>query len=336
MDVLYTLNDKFVPQVAAWICSVCENNGRWEIDFHIISSWIVKENQEELKKLAEKYNNTLCVYELESLETYFDFKFDTNWWNPIVLARLLVDKILPKEINKLLYLDWDTIVRWSLRELWHTDMWKKTIWMSIEPTEDEVRKNNLWLHNYPYCNAWVLLINMERFREIEAWNIIIDYYREHDWQLFANDQDAINASMKDEIYILQPKYNFYNIFWQYPYRFMVKLMDNVSYFSKEEYMDSVNNPIIIHYLWEERPRRAWNYHKYRDDYKKYLWMTIRKDTPDEKWWKLYFFCRYVFNFFMKPFPLFRYRIINYLIPKFMEFRKNQLAKINLGRNKLSI
>ena len=212
MHILYTLNDKFVPQVAAWICSVCENNEKWTVQFHIISSWITESNQKELKKLAEKYDNKLFIYELKPLEEYFDFKFDTNWWNPIVLARLLVDKILPDNIDKLLYLDWDTIVRWNLNDLWNTDTKNKTIWMSIEPTEDKTRKDSLWLHDYPYCNAWVLLINMKRFREIWAWKTIINYYREHDGQLFANDQDAINASMKDEIYILPPKYNFYNIF----------------------------------------------------------------------------------------------------------------------------
>ena len=326
MHILYTLNDNFVPQVAAWICSICENN-KWEkICFHIISSWITESNQKELKKLAEKYDNKLFIYELKPLEEYFDFEFDTNWWNPIVLARLLVDKILPDNIDKLLYLDWDTIVRWNLNDLWYMDVWDKTIWMSIEPTEDKTRKDSLWLHDYPYCNAWVLLINMKRFREIWAWKTIINYYREHDGQLFANDQDAINASMKDEIYILPPKYNFYNIFWQYPYRFMKKLMWKVQYFSKKEYMESVKNPVIIHYLWEERPWRAWNHHKYRDDYKKYLWMTYRKDTPDEKGWRLYFVCWYIFNFIMKPFPSLRYKIINYLIPKFMAYRKRQLKK----------
>ena len=327
MHILYTLNDKFVPQVAAWICSVCENNDKWTVQFHIISAWITEKNQNEIRKLARKYDNELFVYELKPLKEYFDFKFDTNWRNPIVLARLLVDKILPDNIDKLLYLDWDTIVRWSLKELWEIHMWDKIIGMSIEPTEDKTRKDNLWLHDYPYCNAGVLLINMKRFREIWAWKIIIDYYREHDGQLFTNDQDAINASMKDEIYILPPKYNFYNIFRQYPYRFMKKLMWKVPYFSKKEYMESVRNPVIIHYLWEERPWRAWNHHKYKDDYKKYLWMTYRKDTPDEKWWRLYFVCWYIFNFVMRPFPSFRYKIINYLIPKFMAYRKRQLKTL---------
>ena len=326
MHILYTLNDKFVPQVAAWICSVCENN-KWEkVNFHIISAWITQKNQDEMKKLAKQYNNELFVYELKPLEEYFDFEFNTKWWNSVILARLLIDKILPKNIDKLLYLDWDTIVRWSLKDLFSTDMWDKIIWMSIEPTTDKTRKENLWLHNYPYFNSWVLFIDFKKWREEKIWDKIINFYRENRDSCFAPDQDAINVSMKDEIYILPPKYNFYNIFRQYPYWFIKKLMGKVSYFSKKEYMESVKNPVIIHYLWEERPWRAWNHHKYKGDYKKYLWMTYRKDTPDEEWWRLYFVCWYIFNFIMKPFPSLRYKIINYLIPKFMDYRKKQLKK----------
>ena len=31
MNILYTLNDKFVPQVGAGICSICENNKQKEL-----------------------------------------------------------------------------------------------------------------------------------------------------------------------------------------------------------------------------------------------------------------------------------------------------------------
>ena len=98
MHILYTLNDKFVPQVATWICSICENN-KWEkIIFHIISAWITQKNQGEMKKLAKKYDNELFVYELKPLEEYFNFEFDTKWRNSVILARLLIDKILPSNI----------------------------------------------------------------------------------------------------------------------------------------------------------------------------------------------------------------------------------------------
>lgn len=327
MNIIYTLNDKFVPQTGAGICSVCENNKDFdEINFYIVSYGIKNKNKKELEKLTKKYNRNINIIELDSLEKYFDFEFDTTGWNPIVLARLLIDKLLPKEVDRVLYLDGDTIVRGSLKEFWDTDLTDKTIGMSIEPTIDKNRIKVLDMEGYPYCNAGVLLINLKRWRKIKAGERIINYYKSHKGKLFANDQDAINGSMKEEIKVVSPKYNYYNIFDQYSYSFMCKLMKPIGYISRETYMEARKNPAIIHYLGEERPWRKGNTHKYRNDYHKYLNMTVWKDAEEEDGWQLYFICWKIFNIVTKPLPTIRYNIINSLIPKFMKYRANKLKK----------
>ena len=329
MNIVYTTNDGFVPQVSACMTSVYENNkDAKELNIFVVAVNMSKEYQKILKSIAKKYHRVCNIIELNDIRGLFDFDVDTLGWHITVLARFFFDKLLPEWVEKVISLDGDTICLRSLKELWEIDMSKNVIAGSLAPTKRTRAINELGLtENDPYINAGVLLINLKKWRKEKTGERIINYYKEHNGRLSANDQDAINASMKDEIYILPPKYNFYNIFRQYPYRFMKKLMWKVPYFSKKEYMESVRNPVIIHYLWEERPWRAWNHHKYKDDYKKYLWMTYRKDTPDEKWWRLYFVCWYIFNFVMRPFPSFRYKIINYLIPKFMAYRKRQLKTL---------
>lgn len=327
MNIIYTLNDKFVPQVGAGIASVCENNkAAEEINFYVISSGISSINKKELEKLVKKYNRNIKIIELGEIDDYLSFEFDTNGWNSIVLARLFLDKILPDEVDRAIYLDGDTIVRDNIEGLWNLDMKGKTIGMSIEPTIDKKRISILNLESHPYCNAGVLLIDLKRFKELNAGKKIIKYYKDHEGRLFANDQDAINGSMKDEIFIISPKYNFYNIFDQYPYSFFVRIMKPKKYIDKSIFMDAKKNPAIIHYLGEERPWRKGNTHKYRGDYKKYLNMTVWKDTPDEDGFRIYFICWRIFNFITKPFPSLRYNIINSLIPTFMKYRKSQLNK----------
>ena len=326
MNILYTLNDKFVPQVAAGITSVCENNKDIDtIDFYLMSMGITSKNKQKLTKYISKYKRNIYFIELDNLEKYFDFKFDTNGWNPIVLARLLLDKLLPKKLDRVLYLDGDTIVRGSLKELWNTSMDDYSIAASIEPTIDKKRKISLDMKGYPYYNAGVLLVNLVNWRKYEVGKEIIKYYQDNNGNLFANDQDAINGSQKGKIYTLSPKYNFYNIFYQYPYRFLSHLCD-FEYVSKEVFIDALKNPTIIHYLGEERPWRIGNKHRYRDDYIKYLNMTPWKDQNYENGWKLYFVCWNIFNFVTKPFPRLRYSIINGLIPVFMKYRSKKLKK----------
>ena len=328
MNILYTLNDKFVPQVAAGITSICENNKDSDkITFYLMSLGITKQNKKLLNKYIKKYDRSIIFIELNNLNTYFDFDFDTNGWNPIVLARLLLDKLLPDNLDKILYLDGDTIVRGNLKELYNTNMKNYAIASSIEPTISKKRKEQLKMIDFPYYNAGVLLINLENWRKNKIGEKIIKYYKDNNGNLFANDQDAINGSQKGKIYTLSPKYNYYNIFDQYSYRFLSKLMQPVNYsdyVTKDEYEDARKNPVIIHYLGEERPWRKGNSHKYRKDYKKYLKMTPWADTEDEKGWGLYFILWRIFNFITKPFPNIRYNIINSLIPKFMAYRKRKL------------
>ena len=184
MNIIYTLNDKFVPQVAAGITSICENNeDSKEINFYLMSMGITKSNKKKLQKYINKYHRKIIFIELDDLKKYFDFDFDTNGWNPIVLARLLLDKLLPNNLEKVLYLDGDTIVRGSLKELWNTNLKNNAIAASIEPTIDKKRKENLGLKNCPYYNAGVLLINLKKWRKDKTGEEIIAFYQKKQWKV---------------------------------------------------------------------------------------------------------------------------------------------------------
>lgn len=327
MNILYTINDSYVPQLASAITSVCENNKETpHINFYVIGDHISEKNQKSLYTYTSNYGRNLTIIELERVEDYFDFEFDTSGWNKIVLARLLVDKLLPSNLERVLYLDGDTTVIGRLEELWKINMTGYLVAGVEEPTVSKERKEYLGLKNGRYINAGVLLINLTLWRELNATKKILDYYKAHGGKLFANDQDAINGSLKGQIYYLPPKYNFCNTFYYYPYTVICKMISPVPYIDQNLFEESYNNPIIIHFLGEERPWREGNFHKYRKYYTKYLHMTPWKDTQFELGWKTYFFFLKVFNLITKPFPMLRYRVIQYLIPRFIEFRAKKLLK----------
>lgn len=321
MNILYTINDNFVPQAAACMCSVCENNKEEKtICFFIAGMGISDVNKEGLIRLAESYGRICRIIDIDSIEKYLKFSFDTTGWNEIVLARLLIDELLPENVHRVIYLDGDTIVRGSLKNMWNMDMRGQTLAMSVETTVDKDRKNALGLKDYYYYNAGVLLIDLVKWRKNECGRRILEYYQEHNGRLFANDQDAINAVLRDEIRPMLPKYNFCNTYTQYPYRVLKKLVLPMPYIDRETFEECRQNPVIIHYLGEERPWRVGNKHKYREDYKKYLKMTQWSDAPDEEGWRLYFLCWGCFQTILKPFPTLRYAIINKLIPVVMKIR----------------
>lgn len=326
MNILYTLNDKFVPQVAAGIYSIIENNNDiLDIHFYLFSYGITDKNKAQLTKMVKELKRDITIIEIESIGEYFDFDFDTSGWNPIVLTRLILHKILPDNVDRIIYLDGDTIIRGSLDELWNTDMGDKCVGGCIEPTIDKDRKKQLEM-NTPYINAGVLLIDLKKWKNEKIGDGIINFYKESGGRLFANDQDAINGYLKDSLYLLSIKYNFSNTFTFYPYKTIKKLMGNDTDITLEEYNEAKENPIIIHYLGEERPWRKGNTHKYKKDFEYYLEKTYWKDMKFEDGWELYFLCWRIFNTFMKLTPMLRYNIINKLIPLFMKYRSHELKK----------
>ena len=322
MDIVYTFDNNYIPQIATSICSICENNKNNDLSFHLVWLNLTKDSKSKLEKLVKNYNKTLHIYDLPPLQTFFDFDYDTWVWNPIVLARLVIDKILPADISKILFIDWDTMVRWDLKWLWETFLPNKTLWMVWNPI-DKKRRTSLWLNNYVYHNAWVCFMNLKRFREKDFWTKMIEYYKANNWRLYANDQDLINIVLKDEIYELLPSYNYWPDFYETTYKYVKNNIWVPEYFDLDVYNQACKNPIIVHYYWVRKPRREKSNAIYQEEYDYYSKIVWYKNI--EKWRKTYFFFLDMYDFFTLPFPNLRIFIRDILI-KLYDLRKGLSKK----------
>lgn len=330
MDIAYTTDNNFIPQVCACICSVCETNRSSEaLRFHVLGKDLTKQSVDTLSSFVNTYSREIYFYDISDFGSFFGFDFDTSGWNPIVLARLLIDKILPDSVSRVIYLDGDTVVRGDIEPFFNTELGDCSIAGVIEPTVNRKNLDAIAIGSSPYINAGVLLIDLDKWRLEGTGDRIIDFYREHDGKLFANDQDAINGALKGQICFVSPAYNYCNAFDFYPYKSLVKIAKPVNYpdFVSEEMLEQAKrDPKIIHYLGEERPWRTGNRHRFKSDYEKHLSITPYNDAPPENGWQTYFRLFYLFNAIMKLSPVLRHRIISTLIPLFMKHRKKQLVK----------
>ena len=236
MNIVFTSDNNFVRQMSAAIISILENNKDEQIKIYILSKGIEKANQDCLLQMVKDYDQEMFVIELGDVHQYFETKIDTGGWNDIVLSRLFLDRILPRDVERVIYLDGDVIVRHSLKSLWNTDLKGCILGMVMEPTTKKERKELLGIpQNGNYYNAGVLLIDLKRWHQRNAGERIVNFFKSHGGQLFANDQDAINGELKDEIYPLDLTYNYCNTYYFYPYRAVKKMVGRDDYYSKEEY-----------------------------------------------------------------------------------------------------
>lgn len=281
--------------------------------------------------MVESYNNKIAFYEIQDIEKFLGEKINTHAWHPIVIMRLMLARFIPKNVKKILYLDGDTIVRHDLTDLFEMDMKGKTLAMSIEPQFqlicDEVKRN---LGKKPYCNAGVILFDLNKWRKDNCEKKILDFLAKKRNEIFAIDQDAINIIFRDDRMILPPKYNYACCAYdQYSYDFFEKHLTLLGkyndYVSKQDYEKSRKNPYIVHFLGFERPWEKGNRNRFKDEYYQYLSDTPWKNTSPNGDHVLKQYAWFWFNKILKPFPYIRSRIS-------ILFNKAFILKYNSGHN----
>ena len=74
MNIVYTVDNKFVPQLATGICSICENNKEEDVCFYVVSKGITDDNKDALTRYVEKYGKKICIIELSNVKDYIDLE----------------------------------------------------------------------------------------------------------------------------------------------------------------------------------------------------------------------------------------------------------------------
>ena len=132
-------------------------------------------------------------------QTYFppDGANSNSRWTYMVLMRLVLCKILPPDLDKVLSLDCDTIINENIDELWDLEL------------EDNyfaaVREVHKWFPVEPYYNAGMVMWNLKQMRDGKADEILAMINVEH---FQYPDQDAMNIMCHGHTLELQSWYNY--------------------------------------------------------------------------------------------------------------------------------
>jgi lipopolysaccharide biosynthesis glycosyltransferase len=126
------------------------------------------------------------------------------------LFRLLVDSMLPASIDKIIYLDTDTVVRHSLAPLWETPLDSHIV--------GAVRDSWLWWFaqglpwremglppDVPYFNAGVLVASLEAWRAADVSTRALDLVSRYRFE--DAEQGALNVIIKGDWLPLDPRWN---------------------------------------------------------------------------------------------------------------------------------
>jgi len=248
-----------------------ENN---EKDFDCINIFIIDDginisNKNKILELTEKYNckitfiqpnfdsiNILMPHHLNSFTTY---------------SKLFISTILPDNIDKIIYLDCDSLILGSYKELWNLDIDNYYCAGVLDIVSEDIKKLFWYLDVNSYINAGFLLINLKKWREDLIEERFIDFLSKNYGKFYFVDQGVINLVFDGKIKVVEPKYNLmcYFQFLDYDLAKNFSGIEN-EYYSKEIVDESRKNPVFLHFI-RGGLNRPWNNknHKYNEEYVKY-------------------------------------------------------------------
>lgn len=263
LDICMASSDMYSVHLGICIVSIAENNSS-NIRMHILNNNISEVNLDKLKSLENKYDNLkINFYDTTDFfkekeagniikQELKDSIFYTRLGIP-AFSRLFLEDILPDDIKKIIYLDADTIVLKPLDELFNMDLNNHLIAGVVDIM------SNLGVYFYqgdekttPFVNSGVLLINLEKWREIGFADLSIDLIKRYSNKDFMHDQNIINIICGDDVCFLNPKYNVMSEFFYVDYKKNLKFNNyfaSIEKFNSPEVVyESLKHPVVVHFM----------------------------------------------------------------------------------------
>lgn len=299
LHVAMSSDNKYAMFAGISIYSLFKNNTSFEnITIHILDNGLDTDNKAHLLKIADEFNRAICFYDCSSIQNWLGKDITDLFVHEITnitistYARLFLPKILNESIDKVLYLDCDSITLGSYKDLWSIDNSQFSV-MGVIDNVSEIAKRKVGLNkNHNYINAGVVLLNLKMLRKINFIDKFKSFIDKHSGRVFHHDQGIINAVLSDSIGYLPPQYNMMSFVFESSNADTIKsLHDLPYYYSNEEISYAKKYPVFIHFT-EGNLQRPWVKgckHPLKSQWELYKSKTIWSDVsllPDKRPLKL--------------------------------------------------
>lgn len=276
LNIAYSFDDGYAQHAAVSILSLLENNKDIEdIVIYIITNSLSEENISRIEHIAKQYKRSVHYIDLYKLTERL--KIETNF-NRSAYGRIFLDSLA--DVDRIVYVDSDTVINGSLKELMTLDM-SDTLVAGVQDTVNPYYVLNIGLnHSHQYINdGGVIVMNLELWREKNITEKCINFVYKFNGCPPHNDQGTINAVCSGYIKILPANYNVMPPIFCFTQKQILKLFKMNRYYTQAELDNAVEKPIVIHYTDEffSRPWFSNSTHPLKKLYLKYLAMTPWKD-----------------------------------------------------------
>lgn len=248
VNLLFSINHNFISMLLSCANSISINGGCDSYNAYILHSDLTEDDQNYIKtEISDKFK---CEF-INVPAKIFDGFPESSRYPVQIYYRLAAARLLPKSVDRVLYLDVDTIVINPLKDLYNMDF-EGNWFAACTHTKEFIRKfNKIRLKikdDVPYINTGIMLMNLEELRKNLHFSDIRNYTLENQMLLFLPDQDVLTALYGEKVKLIDSL--IYNV------NDRVLFFHNADPRNKRIGLDWVReNSVIIHYFGKNKP---WN------------------------------------------------------------------------------
>ena len=274
--VAYGLNNQYTYPTIVSMTSILENSysHTYYIFYLLVDKATFKEeNKKKLMNLEDKYER--CeVYILEiSRESIKNA--NTKRYPLAAYYRLLLSDLIP-DLNRIIYLDGDTIIYTDLSEMYNLEMGNNVMLGFVDNSYQKAEE--FGIRTYKYIVSGVLLINLKTIRRENISSKFFEFIDKYQDKLTQEDQTVINIVLHGRIDFLPPKYGI----WNFNNKDAVIYHNNyenknlgIKAYDEKEILNAWNLPSILHFVRAKpwKPRTKFTHNQFHDDWWEYAKLT---------------------------------------------------------------
>ena len=287
MYLCFASSNEYAKYTGVAVASALDNNQQTDISGVIILSFgIEEENQQKLTQVIRGYERECLIIDAGNrMEEICRNNGITAFRGSLATySRAFIDDLVPNYVDRLLYIDTDTVTIGSLQELADCSLDGKVMAAVVDTSRYD--RCYTWRElkgkpeGFAYHSCGVVLFNMMEWRAKGCKKLIAEEIASGRSFKYADQSLINNAIPQDWIQLMSYRFNYWG--HMYPEKRELYEMDRGCFYTTDEVKDAIDRPVIVHYpgilgkAWfkESVSRRA-------DLYARYLKLTPWKDEELE-------------------------------------------------------
>ena len=268
LDLACAADEGYLAHSAAMLHSVLVNGGEGIVVHYLHGSRFPERAKRALAGMFDAHSSAIHFHEIRDRQLRglpIDRRFGPAMWYRVFLPELLGD------IERVLYLDVDTMVMRPLAALWELSLegYLLAAVRNVFMKYHRWRAPELGVRIEAYFNSGVLLFNLDQMRKARFTRKILHLVRRMGAALEWPDQDALNLVVESKWLSLHPRWNVMNSYLSNP-----DLAAEV--FGEDELRQAVSEPAIRHFEGPDE-NKPWHPHHVRGG--RELYLRHRRGTP---------------------------------------------------------